>query len=87
MVFAMRALLFPWVLNVVIVTSVVGAGGCGSGKKFLEGSEGLCVEFDEFIQFLVILMSYGIDKFSGCFENKVCGLINERISGLVVAKP
>lgn len=39
-------------LNGAIVTSVVGGGGCGSGKKFLEGSKGLRLEFDEFIHFL-----------------------------------
>ena len=42
------------------------------------------MEFDEFIQFLVVLMSNGVDEFGGCFENKVGGIVIERVSGFGV---
>jgi len=45
----------------------------------LEYGEGLCLEFDEFNQLLVILMSNNVDKFGGCFENKVGGVVVERV--------
>ena len=59
------------------------AGGSGGRhsvlvEEFLECSQGLHLEFDEVIEFFVVLGTDGIDKFcSGC-QDKIGGVVGER---------
>ena len=46
----------------------VGVGGrIGLGKEFLDGGQCFCLNFDEVIQFLVILGGHSIGKFCSGF--------------------
>ena len=59
------------------------AGGSGGGRsvlveEFLECSQSLCLEFDEVVQFLVVLGTDGIDKFCSDYKDKIDGVMGER---------
>ena len=74
-VLAVRALVFAWLAWV--------AGGSGGKRsvlveEFLECSQGLHQEFDEVVQFLVILGTDGINKFCGGFKYKIRRVSSER---------
>jgi hypothetical protein len=80
-VLAVRALVSVWVAGV--------AGGSGAGRivlveEFLECGQGLRLEFDEVIQFLVILGADGNDKFCSGFEDEIGSVIGKRCDGVRV---
>ncbi len=65
------------------------AGGHGGGRsvlveEFLKCDQGLHLEFDEVIQFFVVLGTDGIDKFCSGFKDKIGGVGIERRDGVHV---
>ena len=83
MALALRALVFARVAGV--------AGGSSAGRivlveEFLECGHGLCLEFDEVVQFLVILSADGVDKFCSDFEDEIGSVIDERCDGVHVIR-
>ena len=59
------------------------AGGSGAGcivlvEEFLECVQGLRLEFDEVIQFLVVLGTDGVDKFCSGFKEEIGSVIGQR---------
>jgi hypothetical protein len=63
------------------------AGGGGAGwvvlvEEFLESGQSLCLEFDEIVEFLVVLHTDGIDEFCSGFENEIGRVGGERSDGI-----
>ena len=49
-------------------------------EEFLEHGQGLHLEFDEVIQFFVVLGADGIDKFCSGFKDKIGGVVGESMT-------
>ena len=72
-----------------VFTGLAGVAGGSGGwvvlvEEFLKCSQGLCLEFDEFIQFLVILGADGVDKFCSGFKDEIGHVIGERCGSVHV---
>ena len=53
-------------------------------EEFLECGQGLHLEFDKVVQFLVVLGADSIDKFCSGFEDEIGRVIGERCDGVHV---
>ena len=66
-----------------------GLAGCGTRwivlvEEFLESGQCLRLEFDEVVEFSVVLRTYGIDEFCSGLENKVGRVSSERSDSIDV---